>query len=155
MRLNMDWLHQLLWHHGNFLGLKWGWWEVIGWLGNLLFSARVFVQWYATEKRKQVVVPSAFWWLSLAGSVALLTYALFAKRDSVFIFAYAFNSIPYVRNLIIHRRHKEAQLTCAECGQVCPPQANFCFSCGARLTTSPPRQSAAGDARADGNLSRR
>jgi lipid-A-disaccharide synthase-like uncharacterized protein len=129
-----DWLHQwLFWHGDRFLGIQWGWWKVIGWLGNFVFFSRFFVQWYATEKRKQVVVPAAFWWLSLGGSLLLLAYALFSQRDSVFIFAYAFTWIPYIRNLIIHRRHTEAHLDCPACGQLCPPKSNFCLNCGARL----------------------
>jgi lipid-A-disaccharide synthase-like uncharacterized protein len=135
----MDWLHQLIWHNGHFLGVSWGWWMVIGWLGNAIFFTRFLVQWYATERRKQVVVPAAFWWLSLLGSLLLLMYALFSTHDKVIIFAYAFNWIPYVRNLVIHRRHSDAQLDCPECGAVCPPQANFCSACGARLVgVAPP-----------------
>jgi lipid-A-disaccharide synthase-like uncharacterized protein len=129
----MDWLHQLLWYNGHFLGISWGWWKVIGWLGNFFFFSRFVVQWYATERRKQVVVPAAFWWLSLTGSLLLLAYALFYQHDSVIIFAYAFNWIPYIRNLIIHRRHEDAHLNCPDCGKVCPPGSNFCPACGARL----------------------
>ncbi len=75
----MDFLTDLLWHHGNFLGIQWNVWKVIGWLGNATFFSRFVVQWYATEKKKQVVVPTAFWWLSLVGSFLLLCYALFGK----------------------------------------------------------------------------
>src|SRR5438046_1417920 len=129
----MDWLTNLLWHDGKFLGIHWHVWKVIGWLGNAIFFSRFFLQWYATEKLKRVVVPTAFWWLSLAGSFLLLAYALFYKRDSVFIFAYAFTWIPYIRNLIIHLCLAEAHLDCPTFGQLCPPHANFCFACGARL----------------------
>ena len=130
----MDWLRNLLWHDGDFLGIEWNEWKVIGWLGNLIFFSRFFVQWYATERKRQVVVPTAFWWLSLLGSFLLLLYALFYRRDSVFIFAYAFTWIPYIRNLMIHRRHRDAHLTCASCGVACPPTANYCASCGAKLS---------------------
>src|SRR5580658_3417515 len=104
----MDWLHGLFWNDGNFQG-----WEIVGWLGNLVFFSRFFVQWYATERKKQVVVPAVFWWLSLTGSLLLLTYALFTeakphRRNWVFVASYAFPWIPYVRNLIIHRRHAAA-----------------------------------------------
>ena len=122
----------ILLHDGKFLGVDWSVWKVIGWTGNAVFFSRFFVQWYATEKKKQVVVPTLFWWLSLAGSVTLLTYSLH-QRDSVFIFAYAFTWIPYIRNLIIHKRHKAAHLDCAGCGTACPPQSKFCSECGARL----------------------
>src|ERR1700683_2455829 len=105
-----DWLHDQFWNHGDF---RWG--GLVGWLGNFVFFSRFFVQWYATERKKQVVVPTAFWWLSLAGSLLLLTYALFSeakphRRNWVFVASYAFTWIPYVRNLIIHRRHAQAHL---------------------------------------------
>ena len=88
----MDWLTDLFWHDGMLFGIRWSVWKVIGWLGNAVFFSRFFVQWYATEKLKRVVVPTAFWWLSLTGSLLLLSYALFYQKDSVFIFAYAFTS---------------------------------------------------------------
>src|SRR6267142_5281210 len=128
----------VLWHDGKLLGIDWSVWKVIGWLGNVVFFSRFFVQWYATERRQRVVAPAAFWWLSLTGSLLLLIYSLH-QRDSVFICAYLFTWIPYIRNLIIHRRHADAHLSCPECGAVCPPKSNFCFSCGARLEPVPER----------------
>ena len=137
----MDWLTNINWHdgfhNGRFLWIEWHFWKVIGWLGNVVFFSRFYVQWYATEKRKQVVVPVVFWWLSLAGTLLLLSYALFYTHDSVFIFAYAFAWIPYIRNLIIHRRHKEAHLDCPGCAKLCPPHSHYCFACGTRLLTPP------------------
>jgi lipid-A-disaccharide synthase-like uncharacterized protein len=129
----MDWVTHLLWPHDKLLGIDWSIWKVIGWLGNAVFSSRFLVQWYATEKRKQVVVPILFWWLSLAGSLLLLSYALFYQHDSVFIFAYAFTWIPYIRNLVIHRRHEKAQILCATCGAKAPPTSKFCNQCGSKL----------------------
>jgi lipid-A-disaccharide synthase-like uncharacterized protein len=108
-------------------------WNAIGWTGQFVFFSRFFVQWYATEKKKQVVVPSAFWWLSIIGSLLLLLYAVFYDKHYVVIFSYAFSWIPYIRNLIIHRRHKEAHLECPNCRLSCPPQSKFCSQCGTRL----------------------
>lgn len=129
----MDWLSNLLWPGGEFLGIKWGFWKVVGWLGNAVFFSRFLVQWYATEKLKRVVIPQAFWWLSLTGSLLLFSYALFYQRDSVFIFAYAFTWFPYTRNLIIHHRNKHSECACASCQSVCPPKSRFCNSCGSKL----------------------
>jgi lipid-A-disaccharide synthase-like uncharacterized protein len=129
----MNSLTDLIWHDGKFLGITWNTWKIIGFIGNAIFFSRFFVQWYATEKKKQVVVPQAFWWLSLIGSVTLLCYGLFYLHDSVVIFAYAFTWIPYIRNIIIHRRHKSAQQVCVACGQKNPPQANYCPNCGGKL----------------------
>jgi lipid-A-disaccharide synthase-like uncharacterized protein len=124
-------LTDLIWHDGKFLGIAWSVWKVIGWTGNAVFFSRFFLQWYATEKKKQVVVPVGFWWLSLIGSLLLLIYGLH-RRDSVFIFAYLFTWIPYIRNLIIHYRHKDSHLMC-HCGVESPPIANFCSSCGEKI----------------------
>ena len=128
----MDWLAQLFVFHGKFLGVDWHFWKVVGWTGNAIFSSRFLVQWWATEKHKRVVVPAAFWWLSLVGSGCLLAYGI-SKRDSVFILAYAFTWIPYIRNLVIARRAHRAQQDCGQCGSVAPPLAQFCPACGARL----------------------
>jgi lipid-A-disaccharide synthase-like uncharacterized protein len=128
----MDSMTNFIWHDGKFLGIAWSVWKVVGWLGNAIFFSRFFVQWYATEKKRQVVIPQAFWWLSLIGSVTLLCYSLHQK-DSVFIFAYAFTWIPYIRSLMIHRQHKAARITCAGCGQKNPPQSNYCPNCGVKV----------------------
>jgi lipid-A-disaccharide synthase-like uncharacterized protein len=130
------WLHQLLWYHDRFVGIEWSPWKVVGLSGNAVFLCRFLVQWYATEKRKQVVVPAAFWWLSLAGSLVLLAYALFSSHDSVVILSFAFNFIPYLRNLVIHYRHLQARLTCPDCSTACAPESNFCPKCGARLVAT-------------------
>lgn len=129
----MDSITNLIWHDGKFLGIAWSAWKVIGWLGNGIFFSRFLVQWYATEKKKQVVVPQSFWWLSLIGTVTLLCYGVFYLRDSVVIFSNAFNWIPYIRNLIIHRQHKAAMTVCSGCGQKNPPQANYCPHCGVKV----------------------
>jgi len=108
-------------------------WNVIGITGQVVFFSRFVVQWYATEKKKQVVVPSAFWWLSIIGSLMLLFFGVFYDKHYVVIFGYAFSWIPYVRNLIIQYRHKEAHLDCTKCGKSCPPEAKFCSECGTQL----------------------
>jgi len=128
----MDWLSNLIFHQGKFLGINWDLWKYLGWLGNFTFFSRFVVQWYATEKSKRVVVPTAFWWLSLTGSLLLLIYAVH-KRDSVFIFAYLFTWIPYIRNLIIGYRHTQSHIPCASCHALCPPHSNYCSGCGEAL----------------------
>jgi lipid-A-disaccharide synthase-like uncharacterized protein len=99
----------------------------------LVFSLRFVVQWYATEKKQQVVVPVLFWWLSLAGSWLLLAYAVFYDKHLVVILTYAVAWIPYIRNLIIQRRQDAAHRDCPQCSQKCPPQANYCPTCGEQV----------------------
>ena len=59
-------------------------WLLFGLLGQALFSARFLVQWLASERKRQSVIPLSFWWLSLGGGFALLAYAVH-RRDPVFI----------------------------------------------------------------------
>ena len=77
-------------------------------------------------------MPNAFWWLSLAGSLCLLAYGLH-KGDSVFIFAYAFTWIPYIRNLIISHRVARSRVLCAGCATECLPGAKYCPECGGKI----------------------
>jgi lipid-A-disaccharide synthase-like uncharacterized protein len=134
----MEWLQNATTPVAGILGIEWNTWKLVGWCGNAIFFSRFLIQWYATERRKQVVVPVAFWWLSLAGASLLFAYALFYRRDSVFIFAYAFTWIPYARNLIIHRRHERTHADCTHCGKSCPANANFCIDCGTALNPRTP-----------------
>jgi len=128
----MDWLTALLWPGDKFLGIEWHFWKVVGWTGNILFTSRFFVQWWATEKHRRVTVPSAFWWLSLAGSGCLLVYGIY-QRDSVFIFAYLFTWIPYIRNLMIARQARLSQIPCRNCAAPSVAGATYCAACGVKL----------------------
>jgi lipid-A-disaccharide synthase-like uncharacterized protein len=85
------------------------WWLAVGFAGQLLFTSRFLVQWIASERRRQSIVPTAFWWLSLGGSALLLAYAIW-RRDPVFILGQAFGFLVYTRNLILIARHHPAVL---------------------------------------------
>lgn len=81
-------------------------WLIIGFLGQLLFSARFIVQWIASERHRRSIVPLAFWYLSLAGGLTLLAYAIH-RRDPVFILGQGCGAMIYLRNLyLIRRRHQ-------------------------------------------------
>lgn len=73
-------------------------WVAVGFIGQAVFSARFIVQWIVSERRKQSVIPNSFWALSIAGSLILLSYALY-RRDPVFILGQAFGILVYGRNL--------------------------------------------------------
>ena len=82
-------------------------WLAVGFLGQAMFGARFLVQWIASERRKQSVVPKAFWYLSLFGGLTLLTYAIH-RRDPVFIVGQLTGVFIYTRNLwLIYRPHPE------------------------------------------------
>ena len=81
-------------------------WIVIGFLGQALFSARFFVQWLASERVKRSVIPTAFWYFSLAGGVTLLAYAIH-RQDPVFIAGQGLGLVVYFRNLYLIRAGKQ------------------------------------------------
>jgi lipid-A-disaccharide synthase-like uncharacterized protein len=79
-------------------------WVGVGLFGQALFSARFIVQWIASERRKQSVVPREFWYLSLAGAVVTLSYAVY-RLDPVFILGYLPGLFVYARNLYFIHKH--------------------------------------------------
>lgn len=81
-------------------------WKAVGFLGMALFTSRWFVQLYYTRKLKRVVMPQAFWWLSVCGSVMLLAYFTVGKNDSVGILSNLFPAFVSVYNLVIHLKHR-------------------------------------------------
>jgi len=64
---------------------------VLGFVGNALFSMRFLVQWIASERQGESVIPVSFWYWSIAGSVLMCVYFVF-RRDPVGILAYLPNS---------------------------------------------------------------
>ena len=79
-------------------------WKIVGFGGQALFGSRFLVQWIATERRRQSVVPTAFWYLSLLGGLTLLSYAI-SINDPVFITGQSFGVLVYLRNLwFVHRK---------------------------------------------------
>jgi lipid-A-disaccharide synthase-like uncharacterized protein len=86
-------------------------WKAIGFLGMFLFTSRWFVQLYYTRKLRRVVMPLAFWWLSVAGSVLLLANFIFGKNDSVGILSNFFPVFVSVYNLYVHLRHRRNAIT--------------------------------------------
>ena len=73
-------------------------WLAIGFIGQGCFAARFLVQWIASERRRQSVVPTAFWYFSLAGGLIVLAYAIY-RQDPVFIAGQVPGLVVYARNL--------------------------------------------------------
>lgn len=76
------------------------WWLVIGFGGQALFFMRFFIQWIASEKRKESYIPNAFWFFSFFGGATLLSYAIY-KQDPVFILGQATGLFIYARNIYL------------------------------------------------------
>ncbi|MGB3867285.1 MAG: lipid-A-disaccharide synthase N-terminal domain-containing protein [Xanthobacteraceae bacterium] len=73
-------------------------WVVLGFVAQAFFTMRFVVQWVASERARQSVIPLAFWFFSIGGGVLLLIYALY-RRDPVFIAGQGLGLIVYFRNL--------------------------------------------------------
>jgi lipid-A-disaccharide synthase-like uncharacterized protein len=82
-------------------------WIGFGLAGNAAFATRFLVQWIASERAEKSVVPVAFWYLSIVGSLILLVYALH-RGDPIFILAYLPNGFVYARNLVLLKREQTA-----------------------------------------------
>ena len=88
-------------------------WLIVGFVGQALFASRFFIQWLASERARQSVVPTAFWYFSLAGSAVLLAYAIH-RADPVFIVGQSTGLFIYLRNLHLIRNRRRA----TEAGEV-------------------------------------
>lgn len=80
-------------------------WVLIGFAGQFVFFLRFIVQWLVSEKNKQVVIPLAFWYLSIAGTIIILIYSIHIK-DVVFITAQTLSFFIYGRNIMLASAHK-------------------------------------------------
>jgi lipid-A-disaccharide synthase-like uncharacterized protein len=81
------------------------WWVALGFVAQLLFTARFLVQWIESERKNKMVIPIAFWFFSIGGGILLLIYALH-RRDPVFIAGQAFGVFVYARNLYFELRDR-------------------------------------------------
>ena len=82
-------------------------WLALGFAGQAMFAARFLVQWVQSERRRQSVIPTAFWYFSLAGGAILFIYAVHLG-DPVFILGQSMGAFIYSRNLyFIHRQKRQ------------------------------------------------
>ncbi len=88
-------------------------WAVVGFVGQGVFTARFLVQWIASERKGDSVVPVAFWWLSLVGGSFLLAYAIY-RRDPVFILGQSAGPVVFGRNLVLIARNKRRKAEAVE-----------------------------------------
>lgn len=82
-------------------------WLYLGLAGQLLFGLRFLVQWLASERKGESVIPVYFWYLSLLGSIILLAYAI-SRHDPVFILGQCTGFVVYTRNLMLIYRKRAA-----------------------------------------------
>jgi len=75
-------------------------WQIysIGFAAQILFSGRLFIQWFISEKNKKVLTPSVFWKLSLIASFLLFVYG-YLRDDFSIMLGQAITYFIYIRNL--------------------------------------------------------
>ncbi len=78
-------------------------WLTVGVLGQLMFTARFLVQWWASEKAGRSVVPVTFWYFSILGSLIVLAYGIH-KLEPVIIIGQLPGTVIYARNLWLIRK---------------------------------------------------
>jgi lipid-A-disaccharide synthase-like uncharacterized protein len=85
-------------------------WKIWGLCGAFMFTGRWFVQLYFSRRAKRPTFPIGYWYMSLAGSIMLLTYFVFGKNDSVGIISNLFPSFVAGYNLILELGHRKREL---------------------------------------------
>ena len=90
---------------------KLDWWVFLGFVAQGLFTMRFLVQWIASERAGNSVVPMAFWFCSMGGGLMTLVYGI-AKREPVIILGQAMATVIYVRNImLIMKNHASGSKT--------------------------------------------
>ncbi len=84
------------------------WWEATALAGELVFGGRFILQWIVSEYKKKSYVPTAFWFMSIVGSLILLVYSIHIEKP-VLILAFSVNTLIYLRNIHLIFRHKKVQ----------------------------------------------
>ena len=87
-------------------------WNILGIIGQVLFTSRFVIQWFQSERARRSIIPVAFWYCSLGGGIMLLAYAIY-REEPVFIAGQAFGIVIYIRNLylILLERRRDALAT--------------------------------------------
>ncbi|MDR3450584.1 MAG: lipid-A-disaccharide synthase N-terminal domain-containing protein [Alphaproteobacteria bacterium] len=84
-------------------------WTFVGLFGQSMFMMRFVLQWIASERAKQSVMPEVFWYFSLGGGLIVFVYAVH-QQDLVFMLGQGLGIFIYLRNIyfIIKRRRAAA-----------------------------------------------
>ena len=82
-------------------------WKLVGYTGVLMFGGRWLVQFVASRRAGKPVIPRAFWYMSVVGSLMTLSYFMFSsKQDSVGVLGNLFPSFTAVYSLYLDIKHR-------------------------------------------------
>ena len=79
------------------------WVIVLGTVAHVIFTSRFVYQWIYSERKNESLLPFGFWFLSLIGSLLILTYGVI-RNDPVLFAGHALGSAIYSRNLFLLNR---------------------------------------------------
>lgn len=82
-------------------------WLTLGLIGQAVFCGRFLLQWLYSEYKRVSAIPMVFWYASIIGGAALLSYAIHI-RDPVFIVGQGGGLLIYLRNLHL-RLHEDKE----------------------------------------------
>jgi lipid-A-disaccharide synthase-like uncharacterized protein len=82
------------------------WITLFGLIPSALFSARMFVQWFLSEKSKKIVSPVIYWQLSLIASFLMFIYG-WLRADFAITLSQLFSYYIYIWNLNILNQWKK------------------------------------------------
>jgi lipid-A-disaccharide synthase-like uncharacterized protein len=85
-------------------------WIAVGFIGQMLFASRFFVQLLKSEMVGRSVVPVAFWYFSIGGGLITLVYSYHLGQVGLpFLVAQLGGLVVYARNLhLIYREKRRA-----------------------------------------------
>ena len=83
-------------------------WATVALAGQALFGGRFVLQWLVSEYKQKSHVPVSFWYLSIIGSLILLSYSIHIKNP-IFMLSFSLNTLIYMRNL--HLLYLESRKT--------------------------------------------
>jgi lipid-A-disaccharide synthase-like uncharacterized protein len=96
---------QIVWLSG--FGVHITLWKLIGLTGALMFGGRWLVQFVASKRMGKPVIPRAFWYMSIVGSLMTLAYFLFsAKQDAVGVLQNLFPAFTASYSLFLDIKHR-------------------------------------------------
>lgn len=73
------------------------WIFALGFFAQGLFGLRILVQWYVTEKKKEMASPLIYWHLSIVASLLMILYGII-RADYVIVFGQGLSYFIYIRN---------------------------------------------------------
>ncbi len=79
------------------------WIYLVGFAAQILFSARLLVQWVRSEKVKKVLTPELFWELSILASLLMFIYG-WLRDDFAIMLGQSITYFIYLRNMQLQQR---------------------------------------------------